>query len=108
MKSDDTLTHGKKSSTPKESLRPISKLIAKHRGEVPTELCAAIRGSFNVCLRMKFLDGGSAIIRFPCRGYIIYPKEKVRNEVAVMRFIEEKTSIPVPHIFYYGMTDESP
>ena len=48
------------------------------------------------------------MIRFPCPGVVMFPEEKVRNEVAVMRFIEKNTTIPVPHVFHYGMTDESP
>lgn len=91
-----------------ESYLAIGRLIAKHRGGTPVELCAPVRGAFNVCLQMKFEDGGSAIIRFPCPGVVMFPEEKVRNEVAVMRFIERNTTIPVPHVFYHGTADESP
>jgi len=90
-----------------ESYLAIGGLIVKHRDGTPTELCAPVRGAFNVCLRMKFEDGGSSMIRFPCPGVVIVPEEKVRNEVAVMRFIKKNTTIPVPHVYHYGMTDES-
>jgi hypothetical protein len=91
-----------------DTLREIGMLIAKHRGGVPEELCAPIRGAFNVCIRMKFLDGGSAMIRFPCPGVVMFPEEKVRREVAVMRYLAQETSIPVPFVLHYGMTDKSP
>ncbi|KAJ5127721.1 phosphotransferase family protein [Penicillium atrosanguineum] len=57
---------------------------------------------------MKFEDGGSAIIRFPKPGAVMFPEEKVRNEVAAMRFIQDHTSIPVPSIFHWGTKEESP
>lgn len=91
-----------------ETLREIGDFIVKHRGGSPEELFAPIGGGFNVCLRMDFKDGGSAIIRFPRPGSVFSPEEKVRKEVAVMRFVAEKTAIPVPFIFHYGMTEESP
>lgn len=57
---------------------------------------------------MRFLDGGSAAIRFPIPGVSMFPEEKVQREVSVMRFIERHTSIRVPHVLHYGMTDKSP
>ncbi|KAL9127442.1 MAG: hypothetical protein Q9217_003679 [Psora testacea] len=107
-KSDDTFNEWKEKLYTEQSFKAIGELIANHRGGIPTELCAPLRGSFNVCLRMKFEDGGSAMIRFPCPGVVMFPEEKIRNEVAVMRFLEQNTSIPVPHVIYYGTKDESP
>ena len=107
-KSDGTFDEWKGKLYTKQSFKAIGELIAEHRGGIPIELCPPLRGSFNVCLRMKFEDGGSAMIRFPCPGVVMFPVEKVRNEVAVMGFLEQKTSIPVPHVIYCGMTDESP
>jgi len=79
-----------------ESYLAIGRLIVKHRDGTPTELCAPVRGAFNFCLRMKLEDGGSSMIRFPCPGVVIYPEEKARNDVAVMRFIKQNATIPVP------------
>lgn len=56
---------------------------------------------------MKFQDEGSVIIRFPKPGTAMFP-EKVRNEVAVIRYIQEHTSIPVPFILHLGAREESP
>jgi aminoglycoside phosphotransferase (APT) family kinase protein len=107
-KSDTTFDTWKKQLYDADTLREIGQLIAQHRGGVPEELYAPIRGAFNVCLRMRFRDGGSALIRFPCPGVVMFPEEKVRAEVAVMRYIKHHTSIPVPFVLHYGMTDESP
>lgn len=38
----------------------------------------------------------------------MFPEEKVQREVSVMRFIERHTSIRVPHVLRYGMTEGSP
>jgi len=92
----------------RSSYREIGVLVARLRGGIPIELCAPQRGSFNACMRIKFQDGGSVLIRLPCPGKIMFPDEKTRHEVAVMRFIEQKTSIPVPHVVAYGMADENP
>jgi aminoglycoside phosphotransferase (APT) family kinase protein len=32
----------------------------------------------------------------------MYPEEKVRREVAVLKFLEEKTRVPVPKLIAYG------
>ncbi|PWY72979.1 hypothetical protein BO70DRAFT_399052 [Aspergillus heteromorphus CBS 117.55] len=57
---------------------------------------------------MTFLEAGSAIMRFPAPGYSVFPDEKLQREISVMRFIEEKTLIRVPHVLYHGTVEESP
>jgi hypothetical protein len=91
-----------------EFLREIGLFMKKHRGGVAKELCNPAAGAFNVCFQMIFGDGGSAMIRFPQPGNIRFPEEKVRKEVAIMRYIADKTSIPAPFVLHYGMGDEGP
>ncbi|KAE9369763.1 phosphotransferase family protein [Stipitochalara longipes BDJ] len=91
-----------------EVLREIGLFMKKHRGGVAKELCNPVAGGFNACLQMIFGDGGSAMIRFPQPGNIRFPEEKVRKEVAIMRYIADKTSLPVPFVLHYGMEDEGP
>lgn len=63
---------------------------------------------------MIFTDNTTAIIRFPFPGIVMFPEEKVHNEVKVMQFILEQTqkshniSIPVPSISRWGQKKESP
>lgn len=38
----------------------------------------------------------------------MFPEEKIRNEVAAMRYIQDHTSIPVPFILHWGTKEESP
>lgn len=90
------------------TLRAIGHFIVKHRRGVPVELGDPKTGYFNILFRMKFQDGGSAIIRFPKPGATMFPEEKVRNEVAAIRYIQDHTSIPVPFILHWGTKEESP
>lgn len=94
--------------TKESTLRAIGHFIVKHRRGVPVELCDPRAGYYNLIFRMKFEDGGSAIIRFPKPGTVMFPEEKVRNEVAAIRYIQEHTSIPVPFILHWGTREESP
>jgi len=91
-----------------ETLMAIGKFILRHRKGVPVELCDPKAGSFNVSFRMKFEDGGSAIIRFPKPGATMFPEEKVRNEVDMIRYIHQHTTIPVPFILHWGTKEENP
>ncbi|KJK64101.1 hypothetical protein P875_00138548 [Aspergillus parasiticus SU-1] len=88
--------------------RAIGNLIVKHRKGTPPEICQPRAGAFNVSFRMKFEDGGSALIRFPKPGATMFPEEKVRDEVAVTRYIQEYISITVPFILHWGIKNESP
>ncbi|RMJ26390.1 Phosphotransferase enzyme family [Aspergillus sp. HF37] len=90
------------------TLRAIGQFIVTHRRGVPVELGDPKAGYFNILFRMKFQDGGSAIIRFPKPGETMFPEEKVRNEVATIRYIQDHTSIPVPFILHWGTKEESP
>lgn len=89
-----------KSLFEESTLCAIGDFIVKHRGGEPTELCEPKAGAFNALFRMKFQDGGSAVIRFPNPGITMFPEEKVRNEVAMIRYIQDKTAIPVPFILH--------
>lgn len=91
-----------------DTVRAIGDFIVKHRRGVPVELCSPKAGAFNISFRLKFEDGGSAMIRFPKPGATMFPEEKVRNEVAVIRYLQDHTSIPVPFVLHWGTREESP
>ncbi|OBT92290.2 hypothetical protein VE01_09540 [Pseudogymnoascus verrucosus] len=67
-----------------------------------------LTGAYNVAVVIDFSDDGSTLIRFPKPGKVMFPEEKVRNEVAVMRYVHAHTSIPVPFILHWGTREESP
>ncbi|TIA81986.1 hypothetical protein D6C76_02613 [Aureobasidium pullulans] len=59
-------------------------------------------GSFNSCHKVVFEDGTAWAVRFPIPGRVMHPDEKIRREVAVMKFVKEKTKIPLPKVIAFG------
>ncbi|THY76593.1 hypothetical protein D6C87_04364 [Aureobasidium pullulans] len=59
-------------------------------------------GSFNSCHKVVFEDGTAWAVRFPIPGRVMHPDEKIRREVAVMRFVKEKTKILLPKVIAFG------
>lgn len=67
------------------------------------------QGSFNFCLQIMYDDGTpDVMIRFPGPGHTTFRDEKIWNEVQVIQFLYESTSIPVPRLFSWGLTEDSP
>ncbi|KAI5862075.1 hypothetical protein GGS23DRAFT_598088 [Durotheca rogersii] len=69
------------------------------------------KGSFN--LSIAVLNGNTqerALIRFPVPGKVHEPwlEQKVKNEVMVMKYLSQHTSIPIPRVHHWGLTEESP
>lgn len=87
--------------------RAIAKFILKHDSGDDPEFTILRKGSFNITLQMKYTYSATNI-RFSQPGAILFPEEKVQNEVAVMRYISDQTSIPVPFILHSGTREESP
>ena len=77
-------------------------LAAKHRAGKPSAACLWRNGAFNVCYRVKYEDGFHAVVRFAALGRAIFRNEKVSNELAVMKYLAEHTSIPVPPVLGSG------
>ncbi len=46
-------------------------------------------------------------MRFPIAGDVMHPEEKVRHEVAIMKFLKENTRIPVPTVIAFGMATDN-
>ncbi|KAJ5129525.1 uncharacterized protein N7515_005564 [Penicillium bovifimosum] len=87
--------------------RPIARFVLKHDSGNDPEFTIFRKGSFNITLQMKYTYSATNV-RFAQPGAILFPEEKVKNEVAVMRFISDQTSIPVPFILHWGTREESP
>lgn len=88
-------------------LKPIADFILKHNRGDATEFAILKKGSYNISLWMKY-QKGATVIRFSQPGAVFSPEEKIVNEVAVMRFLTDQTSIPVPFILHSGTKKESP
>ena len=93
----------------RDILEPIAHFMLSHDRGHATEFAILKKGSYNIALRLKYRDGGgSIVIRFSQLGAVYFPEEKVENEVAVMRFLTDQTSIPVPFVLHSGSKKESP
>ncbi|KAF2751578.1 hypothetical protein M011DRAFT_119305 [Sporormia fimetaria CBS 119925] len=89
----------------------VSFVASKRAGNAKAEFDSYLKGSFNLCFVIKFSDGGpKSLIRFPKPGHtaVDIREEKVRNEVHVLQFLQEKTAMPVPRVTSWGTIDESP
>ncbi|KAF4975446.1 hypothetical protein FZEAL_7766 [Fusarium zealandicum] len=87
--------------------RQIGSFVSKHRPGKPVELHKPIRGGYNIFYRLEYEDGSSTALRIPCPG-VRFPDEKVRYEVATMRYVAANTTIPVPEIYHWGTAQENP
>lgn len=89
---------------------PIVELVALHyKGgkQKPIKLHDPIRGAYNANWRVEF-EEGSAILHIPMPGNSAFFDEKIRTEVATMKMIEARTTIPVPHIYHWGYAADNP
>jgi hypothetical protein len=87
----------------------IAAFVASRRPGRGAEVLDWFQGSFNFCLQVMYNDGTpDVMIRFPGPGHTIFRDEKIRNEVQVVQFLRENTSIPVPRLFSWGLTEDSP
>jgi hypothetical protein len=87
----------------------IAAFVASRRPGRGAEVLDWFQGSFNLCLQIMYSDGTpDVVIRFPGPGHTTFRDEKIRNEVQVIQFLHESTSIPVPRLFSWGFTEDSP
>ncbi|KAJ5880200.1 uncharacterized protein N7473_011253 [Penicillium subrubescens] len=92
-----------------EVLASVGNFLVKYRRpNKPGLFDVLAKGAFNILFKITYKNTSAAVIRFPQPGAIMFPEEKLRNEVAIMRYIRGKTSIPVPFIYHWGNKDQSP
>ncbi|TIA29420.1 hypothetical protein D6C79_09944 [Aureobasidium pullulans] len=80
----------------------VEKLASSYREGQPCKWELKRNGSFNSCHKVVFEDGTVWAVRFPIPGRVMHPDEKLRREVAIMRFVKEKTNIPAPEVIAFG------
>lgn len=69
------------------------------------------KGSFKLGIAVRHSKSNERVlIRFPFPGKVYEPwlESKIANEVMVLKFLSEKTSIPIPQVYHWGLTKESP
>ncbi|WEW60049.1 hypothetical protein PRK78_005533 [Emydomyces testavorans] len=69
------------------------------------------KGAFNICFPVEFLEDATGaratgerwMVRIPLLPRLAFPEEKLRGEIATMKFIAEKTTIPIPYLHGYSI-----
>ncbi|AEO64615.1 uncharacterized protein THITE_2142497 [Thermothielavioides terrestris NRRL 8126] len=82
-----------------------------HGGDPCTIFQDRRRGSFNVCFFVQFTrpPHDRWVVRLPIAGAVPQPMldEKLEIELATMRYVAAKTTIPVPKVHAYAFSNES-
>ncbi|KAL1389312.1 hypothetical protein HDK64DRAFT_298211 [Phyllosticta capitalensis] len=86
----------------------LANLVARSRGGNPVEVRPPEGGSFNMVILIIFRDGGKAAVRLAIPGSSMFPEEKTLIEVATIRYIQARTTIPVPLILDSGTQEQCP
>ncbi|KAJ5373595.1 Aminoglycoside phosphotransferase [Penicillium concentricum] len=91
-------------------LRSIAIFILTHNRGPASEVSILNKGSYNISVWLKYdnRDSGATVIRLSQPGAVMFPEEKVVNEVAIMRFLMDQTSITIPLVLHSGTKQESP
>ncbi|GLA32171.1 hypothetical protein AnigIFM63326_011310 [Aspergillus niger] len=90
-------------------LQSVAQFLKRHHGPGNVDEFSYLKkGSYNITFQMINRNSDATVIRFVQPGSIMFPEEKVRNEVATMRYIYDQTSIPVPFVNHWGSRKESP
>ncbi|EQL34180.1 hypothetical protein, variant [Blastomyces dermatitidis ATCC 26199] len=69
------------------------------------------KGGFNVCFPVEFTNDSNSnstsnerwMVRIPILPRLAFPEEKLRSEIATMKFVTENTTIPIPHLHGYSI-----
>jgi len=86
----------------------IAKWVSKYRDGKRCVVVEDRCGSYNWSSVVGFDDGLQWLVRFAVPGRAMNRDEKVQNEVAVLRFLKEYTSIPVAAVIASGLSAENP
>lgn len=87
----------------------VCQLASRFRNNQPCYVADLKCGSFNFCIKVHFEDDGEEwMLRFPIPGRVMFAEQKLRSEVATMKYIKAKTDVPVPTVIAYGMADDNP
>ena len=90
-----------------EVKKPIGRFILRYGSGKDSEFTILKKGAFNIVLHMKYTYSATNI-RFTQPGPTLFPEEKVKNEVAVIRYIWDETLIPIPFVVLSGTRDGIP
>ncbi|KAF5019173.1 hypothetical protein F66182_8823 [Fusarium sp. NRRL 66182] len=81
----------------------VRTLASRYNNEEPCRIFNSNNGSFNACFFVEFLHSRTRwVVRIPIDPIIYDVWTKLQSEVMTMRYITDKTTIPLPRIHAYG------
>ncbi|KAI1974377.1 hypothetical protein LOZ53_002829 [Ophidiomyces ophidiicola] len=71
-----------------------------------------MQGSYNINFPVVFCDTDGCemekwIVRIPLIPRLAFPEEKMRGEIATMKYVSEKTKIPIPQLYGYSISSDN-
>lgn len=78
------------------------RLASRHCSGTPVTASLLPNGAFNVCYRVTYENGHRFLVRFTALGRVIACNEKVEDEVSIMNYVAQHTTIPVPKVLGHG------
>jgi hypothetical protein len=89
------------------AMESLAKEKCGKRATLATPLMA---GGYNMLYRMRLEETsiGDVLLRISCPGRIQFPDEKTLAEVGTMKYIKDKTDVPVPCVYHYGLSKQNP
>lgn len=87
--------------------RPITSFILKHNSGDNPEFTILQKESFNITLQIKYTYSATNI-RFPQPRAVLFPKKKIQNKVAIIRYISDQTSVLIPFVLHSSTQKKSP
>ncbi|KAJ6787119.1 hypothetical protein PWT90_06938 [Aphanocladium album] len=94
---------------PEKPRSRVESIALKHLGGQSCKVTERFHGGFNYAFRIQREDGGGGgrdcVLRFAMPGYVVDPVAKWKSEVATLRFLQERTRVPIPRLVASGITE---
>ncbi|KPM42272.1 hypothetical protein AK830_g4260 [Neonectria ditissima] len=84
----------------------VCRLASQHSNHKPYSITSQAYGSFNIGFFTYFFDSTPWVIRIPLESVIEDYWTKVQGEVATLRYVKLKKTIPVPRVHAYGQSTQ--
>ncbi len=86
--------------------RKIEAFAEKTLANPATLVTPLVMGAFNVLYPIR-LEGHptnmNVLVRLPCPNQAVFPEEKTLAEAATVAYISQRTQLPIPKLFNYGV-----
>ena len=96
------------------SIQFLKRFVADKLGgdRGPVLYIDSAHGAFNLVLQFRIDDGRAPArlgLRMPRRGFSaeVLAAERLENEVGWMQYLEEQSTVPVPHIYSWGVSGDA-